>query len=274
MKREHKNDWKTRRTYGIVPITLSLLVFTLGGALGHAANSPETPRSPILVELFTSEGCSSCPPADAWLQQIDASQPVPGAQLIVLSEHVDYWNHDGWKDPYSSALLTTRQHSYVSALGLSGTYTPQIILDGTTELPPGQPQQVLADFQKAMKTPKLSVRLVDTSLHAGEPSTLQGHVTVDGEAQKHSGDIYVVTALDHADSQVLRGENGGRHLTHVAVVEDITKIGRLDKNRNFDGDFQVKLRPGTDPANLRVVVLVQESGAGKVLGETMEKGIH
>src|SRR6202453_2791083 len=93
--------------------TLIMLASTISGQRGNAAESPGTTAAPVLIELFTSEGCSSCPPADAWLQQIDASPPIDGAQLIVLSEHVDYWDQDGWKDPYSSHLLTDRQSAYV-----------------------------------------------------------------------------------------------------------------------------------------------------------------
>lgn len=236
-----------------------------------AANNPATPdasaRVPILVELFTSEGCSSCPPADELLQQMDASQPVTGAQLIVLSEHVDYWNHDGWKDPYSSAQFTARQAGYVRALGLQTAYTPQMIVDGNIVLK-GSGLDIAQTFEKAAAVPKVSVRINSAEIDAS--SQIKVKVQASG-AEKHGGEVWVAVALDHAASQVSAGENSGRHLEHVAVVEELKKAGKLEKGKSFSQDVVLKLKPDTDPKNVRIIAFVQESNEGKVLGAASTK---
>jgi hypothetical protein len=226
---------------------------------------------PILVELFTSEGCSSCPPADALLEKMDGSQPFPGAQLIVLSEHVDYWDHDGWKDPASSPAMTERQAAYVYALGLQTPYTPQMIVDGTSVVPVGDPQQILKAFQSAAATPKDPVRIGEVNIDAGNPGVLQARIEADGSSDKRNADVYVAIALNRVESQVLHGENGGRRLTHVAVVQQLTKIGKLQRGKSFDETVHLKLKPGTDPKNVRVVVFVQEPGPGRLLGAALWK---
>ena len=234
----------------------------------QAANQPATPdaspRVPILLELFTSEGCSSCPPVDEFVRRLDQNQPVSGAQLIVLSEHVDYWDQDGWKDKYSSSQFTERQNGYVRALGLQTAYTPQMIVDGYVELK-GSSSDIEQTFAKELKAPKIPVRITSASIEA--PSQLKVKVEAEG-AEKHGGTVWVAVALDHAASQVSAGENSGKQLQHVAVVQQLQKLGKLDKGKQFSQDITIKLKPDTDPKNLRIIAFVQESNEGKVLGVT------
>ena len=240
----------------------------------HPASNDATPTAdshPILVELFTSEGCSSCPPADDFVQKLDTLQPVAGAQLIVLSEHVDYWDHDGWKDPNSSPALTQRQGEYVHALALSTPYTPQIIVDGASEVRINDPQQIEKVFQQAAATPKVAVRIGAVSIEHGSPDLLRTRIETDTNTDKHNGDVFLAIALDHVDSQVLHGENGGRHLAHVAVVQQIAKVGKLQKGKSFAEDVQVKLKAGIDLNQIRVVAFVQSPGPGKLLGAALWK---
>jgi hypothetical protein len=256
--------------------TVSILVgLSLAGMSANAQASSNATASagslPVLVELFTSEGCSSCPPADEFVQKLDALQPVPGAQLIILSEHVDYWDHEGWKDPNSSHALTERQSAYVHALGLSTPYTPQVIVDGTSEMQIHDPQAVERVFQKAVSIPKTSVRIGSVSIGQGNTGLLRTHVEADENTGKENADLYLAIALDHVESQVLHGENGGRHLTHVAVVQQIAKIGKLSKGKSFAQDVELKIKPGTALHNIRVVAFVQEPGPGKLIGAALWK---
>jgi hypothetical protein len=233
---------------------------------GSAADIQSPARVPILVELFTSEGCSSCPPADALLQQMDEAPPSAAAQLIVLSEHVDYWDHDGWKDPYSSAQLTDRQSGYVRELGLNSAYTPQFIVDGVRELKVTDALRMKLAFEQAAETPKIPVTLSAISFDPNSSAVLRAHLDANGESLKHNADVYVAVALNHAESKVLKGENSGRRLTHVAVVLELQKIGKLEKAHTFSQDLQLKLPAGADPHNLRIIAFVQEPGSGKVVG--------
>jgi len=249
---------------------LTIVACMVGARPTPATGEPNT-ATPILIELFTSEGCSSCPPADTWLQQLDRSQPIPGARVIVLSEHVDYWNHDGWIDPYSSSSLTDRQGAYVRALGLSGPYTPQVIVDGKSELQMNNPQQASEVLLKAAKAAQVPVTIDAIRVEGSAPAVLRAHIGADGASEKRNADIYAAVALDHAESQVMHGENGGRRLTHVAVVQELIRIGKLERGKTFSQDFQINLKPGIDPKNLRLVVFVQEPDLGNVLGAALQE---
>jgi len=250
----------------------SILLVVAGLAVGNGSHAAESSAPvPVLIELFTSEGCSSCPPADAWLQQMDAVQPIPGTQLIVLSEHVDYWNHDGWKDPFSSPSITERQSDYVRALRLDSPFTPQVIVGGNLNLHLNDPQQISNTLQQAAMGKAVPVRILSVKVDDGTQASLQAHIEVDGNFAPHNADIFGAVALNHAESQVLHGENSGKHLLHTAVLQSLTKIGKLEKGKTFSRDITIKLKPGTDPKNLRLVVFAQEAGPGKVLGAALQE---
>ena len=252
-------------------IRLLLLSSTIALARAKVETLPADANAsePVLIELFTSEGCSSCPPADIILQRLDDFQPIAGAQLIVLSEHVTYWDHDGWKDPNSLQALTDRQSAYETQLGEKESFTPQFVVDGTREVLINHIEQMEDILNKAKDEPRIPLHISEVKLYQGNANVLRCHIET-GPNEIHNADVYVAVALNHVESQVLKGENGGKHLVHVAVVEQLAKIGKIGKGKSFAEDVQLKLKPGTD-SNIRVVAFVQESGPGKVLGAAQAK---
>lgn len=256
-------------------ISIFLLGLSLGSGAGIAAdvNASESVPSPVLVELFTAEGCSSCPPADEFLMQLDAHQPIPGAQLIVLSEHMNYWN-DSWPDPFTSAQLTARQADYVRALKMRSPYTPQFIVDGTTEIRLNDSHEIEHIFRAAAASGKIPVRVASIRVEPGTPAHLSGEIKVDGNSEQHRADVYLAIALDRIETKVLRGENRGKTLAHVAVVEYLSKVGALQSGQTFNQAFRVPLERGLASSDARLIVFVQEAGNGKIVGATLQHTVH
>lgn len=237
-------------------------VFGLVAFAAHQGNQGgSTERIAVLLELFTSEGCSDCPPADRLLESLDKNQPVDGAQLIVLSEHVDYWNHLGWKDPYSLHLFSERQETYASRLHVTDVYTPQLVVDGQAQLVGSDENAARAAIRKAIERTKVPVTISGVSK---EGSILKLHVNI-GALPVNSGSVYVALADNDDLSQVSRGENAGHALTHVAVVRSLTRVGESGRDRAFTKDLTVPV--GTARAKgLRVIGFVQDKDSGAVLG--------
>jgi hypothetical protein len=228
-------------------------------------SSEDSFRTPVLIELFTSEGCSSCPPADAFLQKLDQSQPVAGTQLIVLSEHVDYWNGIGWKDPYSSHEYSERQSVYADHFGLNSIYTPQMVVDGRFELVGGDERRATQAIREAAKTRKAPVRI---SFGSSDDKNVIVHVQagpLPATLAPASAGVFLAIADNTDESQVRGGENSGRTLRHVAVLRNLTRIGVVDTFTAFSHDLKVELNP-KNPRNLRVVVIVQQADVGGVVG--------
>jgi hypothetical protein len=223
-------------------------------------------RTPVLVELFTSEGCSSCPPADALLEKLDKSQPVGSADLVVLSEHVDYWNDIGWKDPYSSHQFSVRQGDYALRFGLEGPYTPQMVVDGDMELVGSDERRAIQVIKNTIKTAKLSVAL--SSIHRENDKTLAAHIEVgpsDSTGRRTPAQVLIALADNSVQSSVRGGENSGRTLKHVAVVRNLTLVGTINNVGMFSKDVTVNTE-NTDQRDLRIIAIVQERGVGRVLG--------
>lgn len=219
------------------------------------SGSPDPSSTPVLVELFTSEGCSSCPPADALLSRLDRTQPVRGANIIVLEEHVDYWDRLGWKDPFSSEAATARQNEYGEAFGGHQVYTPQMIVDGRTEFVGSSDTDALRAIRSASQTSKPAVQLSweksDTLAIHVEPLMNAGHR--DGQQ------LFLVIAESMLHSDVKRGENAGRALDHNGVVRQLLPLGKLDsRSTGFSTTFAVHPAREWNRTNLRAVVFVQE----------------
>ncbi len=254
-------------------VAISVLATTLSFRFIHAATIPagpsrnDTPRSPVLVELFTSEGCSSCPPADALLERLDRSQQVSGADLIVLSEHVDYWNDIGWKDPYSSHEYSERQSAYAAQFGLGSIYTPQMIVDGRFEFVGSDERRAKEAIQNAMKVTKTPVSMSISSSLSNEKMAVFHIETgpLPSSSTAESAGIFLAITDDSDESHVSRGENAGRTLKHVAVLRNLIRIGAVHKSAGFSREMKLDLN-GKNQRNLRVAVIVQEADAGRVWG--------
>jgi hypothetical protein len=217
----------------------------------------------VLVELFTSEGCSSCPPADVLLERLDRTQPVTGAQIIALSEHVDYWNHIGWTDRYSSHAFSVRQELYARRFRTKGPYTPQMVVDGRTEFVGSDSQRAESEIRSALRQPKASVRILNPERGA-TLATVEVDALPSGKARK--ADVYVAYAADAGTSDVLRGENKGRRLHHVSIVSDLKQVGTVNDHSRFK--TQVALKSGS-----RLIVFVQEPGNGPVWGAALRSAL-
>ena len=214
--------------------------------------------NPVLVELFTSEGCSSCPPADALIEKLDRLQPFPEARVIVLSEHVDYWDHQGWRDPFSSASFTARQEQYARQFGSSGPYTPQMVVDGAAEFVGSDAGAAASAIRSAARREKVAIRLVPGA------ETVRVEVDPLPGGKKGKSLVYVALAQDSGTSNVSAGENRGRTLHHVAIVRQLRQIGSVSGLAGFTGEIPAS--PGD-----RIVAFVQDPGSGRIRGAGLLK---
>jgi hypothetical protein len=228
------------------------------------ASSEQSEPRVVLVELFTSEGCSSCPPADALLRQVEGRHTESGQLIVTLSEHVTYWNHLGWSDPFSSEIYTQRQYAYGQRFHIDGVYTPQMVINGEEQIVGSDSAGLLRAIRGEEKPPSLLVHINSVSAH---DHALVIDFSVTGTAPRGGADLFAVIADDTDRSSVLHGENSGRMLSHVSVARSITRVAKLSDPT--EQTIQIPL-PATsqfsDNQGRHLVLFAQTAGLGRVLG--------
>ncbi len=245
----------------LIALALSLVCEPVAAmAQAHSAAAPPA----VLVELFTSEGCSSCPPADELLREVSGHTTATGQLVVGLSEHVSYWNGLGWKDPFSSELYTARQNSYGTRFALTSVYTPQIVVNGREQFVGSDRRSLEAAFASESQRRQIDLHITSvkaTATHIG--------FTYSAAGLPAGSSLVLVAALvdDLDDSKVLRGENSGRALTHVSVARALAPLGALHETaqRSVNLPLPPSFTLGTS-AGHHLVLFAQQTGAGAVLG--------
>lgn len=251
----------------VVPVLLCC-----GVALADEKSATAPVAAPVIVELFTSEGCSSCPPADALLSRLEKTQPVAGVHVIALEEHVDYWNQLGWKDPFSSAQFHARQNDYAVAAHVENIYTPQMVVNGQVGFDGGDADRASLEIARAAQTLVTTVEL-KTAPNAkdAEMVDLSVRITNPKNAKLHDANLFLAVTENELATHVGAGENAGRMLRHAAVVRSFGVIGRIDPKGTNQGQVvsTLKLPREWRRENLHAVVFVQEKDTYRITGASL-----
>jgi hypothetical protein len=228
--------------------------------LGSSSPVPSASKQPMVIELFTSEGCSSCPPADSFLKKLAEQQPFQNLEIIALEEHVDYWNHDGWFDPFSSPEFTGRQQDYASHFPKGGgTYTPQMIIDGRTQLVGSHVQEALENIRSAASQPLAPLQLTPTGEPSANTRTYELRLVVQPAAHPSSRlDLWIAITEKGLHSNVNAGENSGHTLEHAPVVRYLHKQQSLSLPLSSPITLTVRLDKKWTLANLTTVAFLAD----------------
>lgn len=251
----------------IFSVTAAFGAFSITPNTGHGQPpaSPDTSeRAPVLVELFTSEGCSSCPPADDLLRRIDGRKTPQGQTVIAISEHVSYWDSLGWKDRFSSQVYTTRQSEYSQHFGLDSVYTPQMVVNGREQFVGGDGRSLLAAFASEAKRTHIDLHIQSAQLSSDH---LDLRYSASRLPSGRNLQLFAVLVDDQDQSNVARGENSGRKLIHVSVARMFTRLGPIvsTEGRKISLPLpQSFVRNPGGPHHL--IVIAQENGGGAVEG--------
>lgn len=263
-----------RAYLGVLPLATLLACAGSSGASNEASEASEEARRTaaeprqVLVELFTSEGCSSCPPADDVLGDLVTRQPIEGVHVVGLSEHVDYWDRLGWRDPFSSPLFTRRQSEYDANVFRSNRiYTPQVVVDGHIQAIGSDVGEVRRAIQMAAQRPTANIVVEVNHVTDAAAAALVRVEMASAMDRRNRADVVVAVTEDRLVTAVRRGENGGRTLHHHAVVRSLTTVGTIAGDQEtFKTTVSTPLRPEWKSEDVRIVSFVQERQSLRILG--------
>ncbi len=253
---------------GCVVAVLGIAVWGTQHRVRLAASPASGTRTVVVAELFTSEGCSSCPPADEALTQLVQRQPIEGVEVLALGEHVDYWDRLGWRDPFSSAIFSGRQSNYdARVLHRNEVYTPQFVIDGRLQRVGSDLDGIRQAIKQASDSPKAGVQLV-VSGQTDEALSVDVRVEMPPALTLHEpADVLLAVTEDKLATEVRRGENHGRTLRHSAVVRSLTPIGTLSPDdRTWSMHVPLSVASGWTLANVRVIGFLQERESRRIIG--------
>jgi hypothetical protein len=247
----------------------SLGIKTLAGShqvAPRAALAEGSDAQPVLLELFTSEGCSSCPPADALLKQLDEAGRINNVEVIAIEEHVDYWDHLGWRDPFSSHDWTARQEDYARSFGRDGVYTPQLVVNGRRELVGSSSREVQQNIVEASKIHSAVLRLSTVAVSAKSAEFSINIENAPPEAR--SARLLLAVTERGLSSNVLRGENEGHNLSHAPVLRSLINVHvpKVNSSAPNEATATVHLDPSWKRENLRCVVFLQAPDSLHIFG--------
>lgn len=226
-------------------------------------NSPAKNKPSVLVELFTSEGCSDCPSADRVLTRLENEQPNADAEVIALALHVDYWDRLGWKDRFSSHLYSERQNGYADIFKLNSIYTPQMVVDGQKEFVGSNFGAAQSAISEAAKNQKATIEISDGA--DAKISTLK--VKISDLPAHENAYVWLAVAEGNLQTAVGRGENGGKTLSHTSVAREMKLVGEINSTaKTFEVESAYELQPDWDRKNLKFVVFVQGKDTKKIYG--------
>ena len=217
------------------------------GTLMCCVAQAQTESRPAVVELFTSQGCSSCPPADAYIGELAQHKDV-----LALSFHVDYWDDLGWKDPFSLAVATRRQSIYSVAQERSSLYTPQVVIDGKDEFVGTDRRNIGRALETSRAGVPIAISLRDEDVV----------VELSAGAQVMPSEVSMIAYLRKAATPIGRGENSGRILEEFNIVRDLRSLGQW---KGDAASFRTR-RSSLPPDATDVAILVQSTSQHRVIG--------